>query len=195
MSSEVQRAGQLNKVNANGDIVLDTRENGGSITETVRFGIIKLMGDKHEYRVKGTTLANLYKLEKNHFKGSVAIKELEMNVPMHQIVLMRWEEEELRTAKDFTKAPTEWVVFLDGEPHTQLRFSPDPLWKIERTEATFWYGRCHFTVSDAGEKSYWTQFSQVKELLHLVADPEWPNGVRPYIDDIYRYGVRQKPFA
>ena len=156
-------------VNSNGDYVVRQREDGGAIVETVKYGVIRLMADKAEHRVKGVTLARLYALEQKGFKGSVAIRELGMNVPLHQIILMKWEEEDVRTAKDFTRLPTEWVPFTDAEPYSRLVISEIPLWELERSG----------------------HFDQIKELLHMRPGVGRNEGFRSVIDGIYRYGVQR----
>ena len=178
-------------VNSNGDYVVCQREDGGAIVETVKYGVIRLMADKAEHRVKGVTLARLYALEQKGFKGSVAIRELGMNVPLHQIILMKWEEEDVRTAKDFTRLPTEWVPFTDAEPYSRLVISEIPLWELERSGQSYWYGLCHYSTLADGSKAYQTGFDQIKELLHMRPGVGRNEGFRSVIDGIYRYGVQR----
>ena len=68
-----------------GDLIVDSKENGGTTITTVKYGVIKLMGDKTEYRVSYKTLTDIVNRPPK-FEGDVIIPELHLKTPIKNIV-------------------------------------------------------------------------------------------------------------
>lgn len=166
--------------NNDGNIVLDEKVDGRGKTQTVRYGLIRLIGEKQDRRVSMKTLLDITKAKKANFAGQINIPELNMSVNASQIVLMQSETEEIRQENNFTKLPTE-IVFLDKDFNRLTGIRP----QIERENDLYYIATCHYVIRD-GEKQYYLEPHQIKSLLTMVRDddPDYPH----YTKQALRYG-------
>ena len=176
------------KLNSNGDLIVDTREDGGNIINTIKYGIIKLRGDTTEYRVSYKTLVEITtKPEK--FNGHIVISELHLKVPINDIVFQQFRDEELTTPKDFTRLPTRYVICENTEIGENFKPTNLAQWQVDKMKTNFWLTRLHFYISPNDEPLYDCNFSHAKEALYMRAleDKDYP----AVINRIFRYGVEQ----
>ena len=176
------------KLNETGDLITSKTEEGGAIKQTVKYGIIKLMGDKNEYRVSYKTLYDIVnKPEK--FNGNVVIPELHMKVPLNSIVFQQFRDEEITINKDFTRLPYERLV-CEPTPVGQ-NFKPTDLSEsaANKTRSKFWLASLHYTIGPDGQKLFDCNFNHAKEALFMV--PVMEENYPPSINKIFRYGNEQ----
>lgn len=167
-------------LNANGDQIIEEKIDGAGKTQTIKYGLIKLMGDKSEYRVSYKTLLDINKAKNSNFTGQINIPEINMSVQASQIVMLKSEVEDVRIENNIANLPTE-TVFLD-ENFNRL-ISPKPV--IEKKHAMYYIATCHYVVVN-GEKQYYVAPNQIQYLVTMVRDedPDYPH----YIKKVTRYG-------
>ena len=168
------------KFNSKGDQILNEESNGKGKIQTIKYGLIKLMGEKIEHRVSYKTLLEIIKTQKSGFNGRINIPEINMSVQASQIVMMRSEIEDIKYENDFTKLPTETLT-LD-ENYNILN---DSKIKIEKDYDTYLIANCHYLIEN-NEKQYYLEPNQIKDLLVMVKDNdvEYPHKVKK----AFRYG-------
>jgi len=166
--------------NREGNIVIEEKYDGSGKTTTIKYGLIRLIGDKKEYRVSMRTLLDINKAKKANFTGQLNIPELDMSVNASQIVMMKSDIEEIRENGDFTKLPTESLC-LDKD----FNLITGSKATIEREHDMYYRATCHYVIRD-GEKQYYIQPDQIQYLLTMVrdADPSYPHRVAKAL----RYG-------
>ena len=166
--------------NGDGNIIIEEKADGGGKTQTVKYGLIKLMGDKKEYRVSMKTLLGISEAKKANFTGQLNIPELDMSVSASQIVMMRSETEEAREDNDFTKLPTA-MLLLDKDFNHLTGTRP----QIERENDIYYIATCHYVIRD-GEKQYYLEPYQIQYLVTMVRDedPDYPH----YVKQSLHYG-------
>lgn len=172
-----------------GDLIVDSKENGGTTITTVKYGVIKLMGDKTEYRVSYKTLTDIVNRPPK-FEGDVIIPELHLKTPIKNIVFQQFRDEEIQTAKDFTNLPVKRVVCEPTQPGE--RFRPTELSEMEanKSNAKYWLVSMHYTTASNNENLYDCEFSHAKEALLMVPYLE-DEGYPPSVSRIFRYGEEQ----
>lgn len=178
MNSQLE---ELNiKYDAKGDQILNEQSDGRGKIQTVKYGLIKLMGEKQEHRVAYKTLLEITKAQNSGFSGRINIPELNMSVQASQIVMMRSEIEDIRYEYDFTKLPTA-SLNLDEN----FKIIKGLRAKIEREYDTYYSANCHY-VEVNGERQYYLEPNQIKDLLVMVRedDPDYPYRVK----QAFRYG-------
>lgn len=176
------------KLNSDGDLITNFKENGGTTSTTIKYGVIKLMGDKTEYRVSYKTLTDIANLPAK-FEGDVVIPELHLKVPKKNIVFQQFRDEELVTAKDFTNLPYKTVICEATEVGEKLKPTSLSEFEVSRSNSKYWLATLHYVTSSEGEYLYDCDFSHAKEALLMV-----PCGEEKYpsvINRIFRYGVEQ----
>jgi len=158
------------KINENGDLIVDKTENGGLITEVVKYGVIKFYGDDKEYRVSYKTLWDITNKPEN-FKGNIVIPELHMKVPLSSICFQQIREEKNIIKKSFTKLPTEDFVCLATEVGEE--FKPAGLSEREAKKKMdeYWLIQAHY-IEQNGVKRFDYNFNHVKSaiLVRCVED-------------------------
>jgi len=166
--------------NREGNIVIEEKTDGRGRTQTVKYGIIRIIGDKNEHRVSMKTLLDINAAKKANFDGQLNIPDLAMSINASQIVMMRSETEEIREDSDFTKLPTE-VVMLDKDFNRLTGTRP----QIERENDIYYIATCHYVVRDGG-KQYYLEPHQIQYLVTMARDedPDYPH----YIKQALRYG-------
>lgn len=187
MQGEIVQGG--NKLTPEGDLVVESRESGGTVTTKVKYGVIKLMGDKTEYRVSYKTLMDIVNRPAK-FEGDVIIPELHLKTPIKNIVFQQFRDEELQTAKDFTNLPTKRVVCEVSNPGERLKPTLISESEANKSRAKYWLATLHYSTGINGENLYYCDFSQAKELLLMVPYMEEEN-YPPSIGRIFRYGEEQ----
>lgn len=166
--------------NSEGNVVLSERTDGSGKTQTIKYGLIKLMGDKEERRVSLKTLVDLTKAREANFSGQINIPELNMSVLISQIVMMRSETEEIKEQNNFINLPTK-TIYLDEN----FYLLTDTRRKIEREHDTYYIATCHYVVKD-GEEQYFLEPNQIQYLVEMVRDDE--PGYPHYVKKATRYG-------
>ena len=162
------------KYNNNGDLIVAEEKDGGRTMQEVKFGLIKLMGDKKEYRVSFKTLC-----------GNVSIKELGMSVKMSQIVMLKSEVEDVVIKDGFTGLPYESLIlerFDSGEFVKSKKTRRQH--QVEGTE--FWQCLVHYKRDENGAKQYLMGFEQLKVAAHVINEDGYT-----VCDKIYEYGVEK----
>lgn len=172
------------KYNTNGDLIIDEEKDGGRVVQKVKFGIIKLMGDKTEYRVSFKTLCDIEKSRQQGFEGSVVIKELNMSVKMGQIVLLKSDIENSVLKNEFTNLPYESLI-LERLNNGEFIISNKSRRKHQEEGTTFWQCLVHYEVKGE-EKHYLMGFEQIK----LAAKVKNNEGYT-VCENIYEYGVEK----
>ena len=173
------------KYNNNGDLIVAEEKDGGRTMQEVKFGLIKLMGDKKEYRVSFKTLCDIEKSRQQGFEGNVSIKELGMSVKMSQIVMLKSEVEDVVVKDGFTNLPCESLILE--------RFNSGEFVKSKKTrrqhqeEGTeFWQCVVHYKRGEDGRKQYLMGFEQLKMAAHVINEEGYT-----LCDKIYEYGVEK----
>lgn len=162
------------KFNDNGDKIVAERDDGAGKTQTLEFGYIRLINEKQERRISYKTLIEINKIQNTNFSGRINIPELNMNLYASQIAMTRSDTEEVREIKNFTNLPTE-TLNLDENFNLLTGIIP----KIERDHDKYYLATCHYVVKN-GEKQYFMEPHQIKELLTMVRDedPDYPHRVQ-----------------
>ena len=169
------------RLNSDGNQIINEIEDGAGKTQTIKYGMIKLIGDKKELRVSYKTFLDIDKAQKANFTGKINIPELNMSVFANQIVMMRSETETIRKDFDIINLPTTNVsLTLDFEitNHTRIYFMRN---KIPHFEATVHY------VERDGQRQYYLDVDKIKKLVKINIDEEGYD----YVTAVYHYGVKQ----
>jgi hypothetical protein len=168
------------KFDSNGNQIINEETDGRGKIKTIKFGLIKLMGEKKEYRVSYKTLLEITSTQKSGFTGKINIPEINMSVQTSQIVMMRSEIEEIRVDDDFTKLPVE-ELRLDEN----FNILSGSRMKIEKEHDKYYRATCHYAIVN-DEKQYYLEPNQIQYLLTMVreVDPDYPHRVQ----NALRYG-------
>lgn len=168
------------RLNDNGDQVVDEQQDGGGKTQTIKYGLIRLMGEKQERRVTFKTLLAITKAKEDGI-DSIMIRELNMTVKVSQIVMMRSETEKVRVGTNVTNLPTaNMCLDLDLQLTTKLR--PQFIRECE----PYYEATVHYTEKN-GERQYYLEFDKIKRLLKIDFDKDGYD----YVSKIYEYGVEK----
>lgn len=166
--------------NESGDQVLEERQDGSGKVQTIKYGLIKLVGEKQERRVSFRTLLLLYNAKDDEAE-TILIRELNMTVRANQIAMMRSETEKVRTDNAITNLPTNNIILgLD------FKISPKIRPQLLREQTPYYEAVAHY-VEREGKREYYLQFDKIKRLLKVEFDE---NGY-DYISEIYEYGVKK----
>lgn len=167
-------------LNSDGNQIINEEVDGRGKAQTIKYGLIKLMGERQEYRISYKTLLALNEAQNAGFKGKINIPEINMKVQISQIVVMRSNTEKVRIDEDFTKLPTE-TLNLDENFYILHGLKG----KIEKEHDKYYIATCHYVIKN-GEKQYYLGPNQIKDLLTMVRDddPDYPHRVQKAM----RYG-------
>ena len=179
MANEISEI-KNNIFNTDGNIVLDEKFDGGGRTQTIKYGLIKLIGNKQEHRVSMKTIIDITKAREAKFAGQINIPELNMSVHISQIVMMRSEIENIKVMNNYTNLSTE-TIYLDKDFYllTGIRS------KIERENDLYYIDTCHYIFVNE-VKQYYLEPEQIQYLVTMVRDedPDYPH----YIKKATKYG-------
>jgi hypothetical protein len=168
------------RLNDNGDQVVDEQQDGGGKTQTIKYGLIRLMGEKQERRVSFKTLLAITKAKEDGI-DSIMIRELNMTVKVSQIVMMRSETEKVRVGTNVTNLPTANVC-LDLDIRLTNKLRPQFIRECE----PYYEATVHYTEKN-GERQYYLEFDKIKRLLKIDFDKDGYD----YVSKIYEYGVEK----
>lgn len=170
---------ELNKLNADGNLVVASQRNGGVEIQTVKYGLVQLFGQKQERRISFQTLVNLEKAQKSGADQPITVRELNMTVYPKQIVMLRSETEQVRKVEGYTNLPTESKILTEN-----MEFSPKiRLWHM-RNEVPFYQAKIHYREGDKG-REYIMDAEKIPELIKV----EFRDGYS-VITQIIKYGER-----
>lgn len=170
---------ELNKLNADGNLVVASQRNGGVEIQTVKYGLVQLFGQKQERRISFQTLVNLEKAQKSGADQPITVRELNMTVYPKQIVMLRSETEQVRKTENFTALPTEPKILTED-----MEFSPkNRLWHM-RNEVPSYQAKIHYREGDDG-REYIMDNEKIPELIKV----EFRDGYS-VITQIIKYGER-----
>lgn len=133
------------------------------IIQKMKYGVIRIAGENYLREVTWETYNYLKNLPPN-FTGVVEIEELNLTVKANSIVMMEEKENEVVEYKDFTKLPT---VSLSLDKNFNIIKGLRS--KIEREYDTYYSANCHY-VEENGEKKYYLQPEQIRDLLVMVRE-------------------------
>lgn len=168
------------RLNDNGDQVVDEQEDGGGKTQTIKYGLIRLMGENQERRVSFKTLLAITKAKEEEV-DSIMIRELNMTVKVSQIVMMRSETEKVRVGTNVANLPTANMC-LDLDLRLTNKLRPQFIRECE----PYYEATVHYTEID-GQRQYYLEFDKIKRLLKISFDEDGYD----YISKIYEYGVEK----
>ncbi len=179
MTNEIEKTNF--RLNSDGNQIIDEVSDGGGKTQTIKYGLIKLMGEKKEYRISYKTLLAINEAQNAKFKGKINIPEINMSVQVSQIVMMRSETENIRLDDNFTSLPTVSVSLdLDFNILNRTRFY------FTKNKIDYYSAIVHYKEVD-GVKQYYLEPEKIKRLLKIEFDEEGYDK----ITEIYHYGVKQ----
>lgn len=168
------------ELNKDGDQIIDEQQDGGGKTQTIKYGLIRLMGEKSERRVSFKTLLAIQKA-KDDGVDSVMIRELNMTVKVSQIVMMRSETEKVRIGANVTNLPTANMC-LDSDLNMTTKLRPQFVRECE----PYYEATVHYTEQN-GERQYYLEFDKIKRLLKIDFDEDGYD----YVSKIYEYGIKK----
>lgn len=182
MNNEIIKSGTI-KLNNEGNQIISETKNGAGVEQTIKYGLIKLMGDKKEYRVSYKTMLAINDAKNSNFTGNINIPELNMKIQSNQIVMLRSETEKNQIVENFTKLPTANLCLdLNLKPLNMLR--PQLL----REQKPYYEATVHYTECN-GERQYYLGFDKIKRCLKIDYDEDGYD----FITNIYEYGVEKMP--
>ena len=169
-------------LNEDGNQILEDKTDGGGRTLTVKYGLIKLMGEKQERRVSFKTLVDIEMAQKAEFTGKINIPELNMSVYVSQIVMLRSETEKVRVDDDITKLPTTNVCF-DADFNLSSHI-PGWFW---RNAQDYYFATVHYRTGADGKSEYILDIDKMPRLMKILCPEPWVHDVV----SIYEYGVKK----
>lgn len=181
MTNEITTKQQFNE---NGDLIVAEAVSGGSKTQTIKYGLIKLMGEKIERRVSFRTLCDIEQSRKKGFDGNITITELGMSVRMSQIVMLRSEVESKTSMNNFTSLLCESLI-MDSDGNGNLYPSKKNRQQHARDNEPYWQCVVHYRL-EKGEKIYLTEFDKIKRAVHIVFEDGYE-----IAKGVYEYGVEK----
>lgn len=168
-------------INNEGNQIIAETTDGAGKTQTIKYGLIRLMGEKQARRVSYKTIVDINNAKNAKFAGQINIPEINMSIQIGQIVMMRSETETIRINENITKLPTANICLdLDFIISPHIR----PWFIGNRTP--YYEANAHYVERD-GERQYYLEFDKIKRLLKINFDSDGYD----YIAEIYEYGVRK----
>lgn len=158
------------------------QEFGNKTIAKTKYANIRIIGEKDERQISWKTYQYIKNLPEG-FTGSIEIKELGLTIPVKQIVKMEEKEGVVIEHKHYTTLPTD-TIFLD----TDFNILNDTRINIERKYEKYYIATCHYINVD-GEKQYYVQRDQIKDLVLLEkdTDQDYPH----YVAERYHYGIEK----
>ena len=154
---------ELSKItyNQDGNQIIAESKDGGSQTQTIKFGMIKLIGEKNERRISFKTLLAIEEARQKQFTGTIQIVELNMSVSANQIVMARSETENVRKYLNYTNLPTANILldeFFNITPHSKVWFMQE--------QKPYYEARVHYYDED-GERKYILDKDKIRLLIEV----------------------------
>lgn len=169
------------KFNSDGNQIINENVDGGGKTQTIKYGLIRLISDKKEHRVSYKTLLDINKAKESEFDGQINIPEINMSVQVSQIVMMRSETENIRIEDNITNLPTAYINLDDD-----FNIINKPRSYFTKNKIDYYDAIVHYTERD-GERQYYLEMDKIKRLLRIEFDKDGYDR----ITEIYHYGVKQ----
>lgn len=180
MNNKITKSTDL-RLNDEGNQILDEEINGGGKIQTIKYGLIKLMGEKQEHRVSYKTMLAINEAKNANFTGNINIPELNMAVQASQIVMLRSDIEHKTVIENFTKLPTANLCLdLNLRPLNMTR--PQLL----REQKPYYEATVHYLERN-GERQYYLEFDKIKKCIKIDYDAEKYD----YVANIYEYGIEK----
>ena len=168
------------KFNDQGNQILEEKVDGGGKTQTIKYGLIKLVGEKDERRVSFKTLLAIMKAREDETE-SVMIRELNMAVKTTQIMMMRSETETVRTVANISNLSTDNLYLtMDFQISDMCR----PY--FDKNRIPHYCAVVHYVERD-GVAQYYLDVDKIKRLVKVEYDDDGYD----YVSAIYHYGVKQ----
>lgn len=158
---------ELVRFNNENNQIIEEKEDGAGKIQTIKFGWIKLLGEKTERRVSFKTLLQITEMKEHGFAGSINISELNMSVNANQIVLMRSDTEKKKIVESFTNLATANVCLQKISDKFEIATQPSIYYRTNQLphyEATV-----HYVMKD-GERQYLLDFEKIKSLTEIEYD-------------------------
>ena len=152
---------QTVKLNEKGDQIIESIRNGGGELQTIKYGLLRLIGDKTNYRVSFKTLCEIEKVRKSNFTGNIVIPELNMSVSANQIVMLKSETEQVKVCEDFTKRPTDTIILDKG-----MNISNKTENYFIQNGMSYYIAVAHY-IENNGVREYMTEKSKIKRLTRV----------------------------
>lgn len=168
------------KFNEQGNQILEEKIDGGGKTQNIKYGLIKLAGEKEERRVSFKTLLAIMKAREDDTE-SVMIRELNMAVKTTQIMMMRSETETIRTVANITNLPTTNLILTE-----QFQISGNLRSYFVRNKIPYYEAVVHYVERDRA-RQYYLDMDKIKRLVKVDFDDDGYD----YVCAIYHYGVKQ----
>lgn len=173
---------ELVRFNNENNQIIEEKEDGAGKIQTIKFGWIKLLGEKTERRVSFKTLLQITEMKEHGFAGSINISELNMSVNANQIVMMRSDIEKKKIVESFTNLATAQVCLLKVGDKLKVADQPSIYYRMHQLphyEATV-----HYVMRDDG-REYLLDFDKIKELTDIDYDEGYE-----IIVGTWRYGQK-----
>ena len=179
MNNEIIKANEI-KLNSDGNQIISEKSSGAGKEQVVKYGLIKLIGEKQEHKVSFKTLLAISKAKDEELK-TIMIRELNMVVDLNQIIMLRSDTEKVSVVEDFTKLPTANLCLdLNLKPLNMLRS------QLLREQKPYYEATVHYTEYN-GERQYYLTFDKIKRCLKIDYDEDGYD----FITKIYEYGVEK----
>lgn len=173
---------KMGKLDQKGDLVIDERETEEAVYKTVKYGVIKLIGDPNEHRISYQSIKMLAD-KPPLFNGDVIIPELHLKIPINRVIFQQIREEEQKVVKNFAKLPTS-IVLLDLEKD-EIIGREDLKTRKKWREAI-----AHYQQGTDGKEFYIAKH-QLKRCLYLRREEGESEFYAPTVYRIEKYGIEQ----
>lgn len=180
MTNEVEKTNNI-ALDSDGNAIISEQEDGGGKNKTIKYGLIKLIGEKQERRVSMKTIIDINNAKEHNFTGQINIPELNMSVSVSQIIMMRSETETIRTVANIANLPTTNLILTE-----QFQISGNLRNYFVRNRIPYYEAVVHYSIRD-GERQYYLDSDKIKRLVKVDFDDDGYD----YITAIYYYGVKQ----
>lgn len=180
MTNELSKNNNI-ALDSDGNAIISEQEDGGGKTRTIKYGLIKLIGEKQERRVSMKTIIDINNAKEHNFTGQINIPELNMSVSVSQIVMMRSEIETVRTVANISNLPTANLILTE-----QFQISGNLRSYFVRNKIPYYEAVVHYVERD-GARQYYLDSDKIKRLVKVDFDDDGYD----YVSAIYHYGVRQ----
>lgn len=157
----------LIRFNNENNQIIEEKEDGAGKIQTIKFGWIKLLGEKTERRVSFKTLLQITEMKDHGFAGSINISELNMSVNANQIVMMRSDIEKKKIVESFTNLSTTTVCLQ--KVGDKYEISPQPSIYYRVNQLPHYEATVHYVMKD-GERNYILDFEKIKSLTEIDYD-------------------------
>ena len=150
------------KFNQNRDVEKVIYQGAEKITKAVKYGQIRLAGEKEKRRISWETYHKISTMPAN-YNRPVEIPELRMSVMLNQIVFQEECQEEISQTTHLTDLPTD-IVFLSWN----LEFLPKEILRarLDKMGKPYVIATLHYDIVN-GEKAYYIKPEQIKRAMYM----------------------------